>query len=103
MYDYNNNYSSVYYAFGDIGFCLFLLTDIKHNEISRISYYEMVPVNISNVVSFRRSIRIDEHNPTKKSIVNGLKKYIPMLYEASKLGKEMRIKIKIDEISEDFK
>ena len=103
MYDYNNNYSSVYYAFGDIGFCLFLLTDIKHTKISRISYYEMVPVNISNVVSFRRSSRIDEHNPTKKSIVNRLKKYIPMLYEASKLGKEMRIKIKIDEISEDFK
>ena len=103
MYDYNTNYSSVYYAFGDIGFCLFLLTDIKHTKISRISYYEMVPVNISNVVSYRRSQRIDEYNPTKKSIVKGLKKYIPMLYEASKLGKEMRIKIKIDEISEDFK
>jgi hypothetical protein len=103
VYDYNKNYSSVYYAFGDIGFCLFLLNDIKHNEIERISYYEMVPVNISNVVSFRRSLRIDEYNPTKKSIVKGLKKYIPMLYEASKLGKEMRIKIKIDEISEDFK
>jgi hypothetical protein len=103
VYDYNKNYSSVYYAFGDIGFCLFLLNDIKHNEIERISYYEMTPVNDSNVVSFRRCRRIDEYNPTKKSIVKGLKKYIPMLYEASKLGKEMRIKIKIDEISEDFK
>ena len=103
VYDYNTNYSSVYYAFGDIGFCLFLLTDIKHNEISRISYYEMKPANNSNVVSFVRTKRIDEYNPTKKSIVKGLKKYIPMLYEASKLGKEMRIKIKIDEISEDFK
>lgn len=103
VYDYNKNYSSVYYAFGDIGFCLFLLNDIKHNEIERISYYEMVPVNISNVVSYRRSRRIDEYNPTKKSIARELKKYIPMLYEASRLGKEMRVKIKIDEISEDFK
>ena len=103
MYDYNTDYSSVYYAFGDIGFCLFLLTNINHEEVERISYYEMTPVNDSNVVSFRRSLRIDEYNPTKKSIVKGLKKYIPMLYEASKLGKEMRIKIKIDEISKDFK
>lgn len=103
MYDYNKDYSSVYYAFGDIGFCLFLINDIKHNEIERISYYEMVPVNISNVVSFRQSRRIDEYSPTKKSIVKELKNFIPMLYEASKLGKEMKIKIKIDEISKDFK
>jgi len=103
VYDYNTDYSSVYYAFGDIGFCLFLLNDIKHNEIERISYYEMKPANNSNVVSFIRTKRIDEENPTKKSIVKELKKYIPMLYEASKLGKEMRIKNKIDEINEDFK
>lgn len=103
VYDYNTDYSSVYYAFGDIGFCLFLHNDIKHNEIERISYYEMTPVNISNVVSFRQCRRIDEYNPTKKSIVKELKNFIPMLYEATKLGKEMKIKNKIDEISKDFK
>lgn len=103
VYDYNTDYSSVYYAFGDIGFCLFLLNDIKHNEIERFSYYEMKPANNSNVICFIRTKRIDEYNPTKKSITKELKNYIPSLYEASKLGKEMRIKIKIDEINEDFK
>ena len=63
----------------------------------------MKPANNSNVVSFIRTRRIDEYNPTKKSIARELKKYIPMLYEASRLGKEMRVKIKIDEINEDFK
>ena len=103
MYDYSSDYSSVYYAFGDIGFCLFMLNDIKNNEINRISYYDMAPVNVDNVVSYRRCRRIDEYDPTKKSIEKELKKFIPMLHKASKLGKEMRIKIKIDEINEDFK
>lgn len=103
VYDYNLDYSSVYYAFGDVGFCLFLINDIKRDEIERISYYEMKPANNSNMINFIRTKRVDEYNPTKKSITKELKKVIPMLYEASRLGKEMKIKIKIDEISKDFK
>ena len=103
VYDYNRDYSSVYYAFGDVGFCLFLVNNVKKDEIEQISYYEMAPANDSNVILFRRTKRVDEYNPTKKSIKKELKNFIPLLYEASRLGKEMRIKIKIDEISKDFK
>lgn len=63
----------------------------------------MKPANNSNMINFIRTKRIDEFNPTKKSIVRGLKDIIPMLHEASRLGKELRIKIKIDEINKDFK
>ena len=103
VYDYNCDYSNVYYAFGEVGLCLFVVNDIKRDEVTQISYYKMIPVNESNRINFRRSKRVDEYNPTKKSITKELKNFIPLLYEASRLGKEMRIKIKIDEINNDFK
>lgn len=103
VFDHNSDYSSVYYAFGDIGFCLFLNNNIKSDEVEQFTYYEMKPANDSNEIRFRRTKRIDEFNPTKKSIVRGLKNIIPMLNEASRLGKEMKIRIKINEINKDFK
>jgi hypothetical protein len=103
VYDYNCDYSNVYYAFGEVGLCLFTVNDTKKDEVTQITFYEMIPVIDSNRVNFRRNKRFDEYNPTKKSIIKELKNFIPQWYEASKLGKEMRIKIKIDEINKDFK